>query len=275
MVQIKTILTDNAILTDPHTIAQSIGHHFYSNSSNANLNSDFLKYKQETETNNSPFIYENQSLGDILNEPITLSELNTGLLGKKSNSCGSDKIPFIFLQNLTPSGNLLLLKLFNQIWRLGILPVKWKNAIITPIPKKNDDRFKPTGYRPISVLCSMSKLLEKIVYNRLYWFANKYNLLSPFQHGFRKHHSTTDCHVKIESEILETFANKQIMILISLDLQKAYDTVWRYRVIELLKKWNIHGNMINYLTNFLSQRTFQLKIREYTSYTFDLENGVP
>ncbi|XP_022183531.1 uncharacterized protein LOC111043058 [Myzus persicae] len=275
LVQIKTILTDNAILTDPHTIAQSIGHHFYSNSSNANLNYDFLKYKQETETNNSPFIYENQSLGDILNEPITLSELNTGLLGKKSNSCGSDKIPFIFLQNLTPSGNLLLLKLFNQIWRLGILPVKWKNAIITPIPKKNDDRLKPTGYRPISVLCSMSKLLEKIVYNRLYWFANKYNLLSPFQHGFRKHHSTTDCHVKIESEILETFANKQIMILISLDLQKAYDTVWRYRVIELLKKWNIHGNMINYLTNFLSQRTFQLKIREYTSNTFDLENGVP
>lgn len=70
-VQIQTILTDNAIHTDPHTIAQSIGHHFYSNSSNANLNSDFLKYKQETETNNSPFIYKNQSLGDILNEPIT------------------------------------------------------------------------------------------------------------------------------------------------------------------------------------------------------------
>ncbi|KAL4100873.1 hypothetical protein QTP88_020902 [Uroleucon formosanum] len=274
-VQIKTILTDNATLTEPHTIAQSIGQHFYSNSSNSSLNSDFLKHKQEIETNNTHCIYKNQSLGDILNEPITLCELNTGLLGKKSNSCGSDKIPFIFLQNLPPSGILLLLKLFNQIWRSGTLPIKWKNAIITPIPKKNNDRFKPTGYRPISVLCSMSKLLEKIVYNRLYWFANKHNLLSPFQHGFRKHHSTTDCHVKIESEILETLANKQIMILISLDLQKAYDTVWRYRVIELLKKWNIHGNMIRYLTNFLSQRTFQLKIRDYISNTFVLENGVP
>lgn len=274
-VQIKTILSDNAIHTEPHTIAHSIGHHFYLNSSNANLNSEFLKHKQDIETNYSPFIYKNQSLGDILNEPITLCELNTGLLGKKSNSCGSDKIPFIFLQNLPPSGFLLLLKLFNQIWRSGILPIKWKNAIIIPIPKKNNDRFKPTGFRPISVLCSMSKLLEKIVYNRLYWFSNKHNLLSPFQHGFRKHHSTTDCHVKIESEILETLANKQIMILISLDLQRAYDTVWRHRVIDLLKKWNIHGNMISYLTNFLSQRTFQLKIRDFTSKTFTLENGVP
>jgi len=79
----------------------------------------------------------------------------------------------------------------------------------------------------------------------------------------------------VESEILETLVNKQIMILISLDLQKAYDTVWRHRVIELLKKWNIHGNIIRYLTNFLSQRTFQLKIRDYTSNTFVLENGVP
>ncbi|XP_050066278.1 uncharacterized protein LOC126555393 [Aphis gossypii] len=121
----------------------------------------------------------------------------------------------------------------------------------------------------------MSKLLEKIVYNRLYWFANKHNLLSPLQHGFRKHHSTTDCHVKLESEILDTLANKQIMILISLDLQKAYDTIWRHRVIELLKQWNILGNMIKYLTNFLSQRTFQLKIRDFTSNTFVLENGVP
>ncbi|KAL5233620.1 hypothetical protein ACI65C_001030 [Semiaphis heraclei] len=64
------------------------------------------------------------------------------------------------------------------------------------------------------------------------------------------------------------------MILISLDLQKAYDTVWRHRVIDLLKKWNIHGNMIRYLINFLYLRTFQIKIRDHTSNTFTLENGV-
>ncbi|KAE9528885.1 hypothetical protein AGLY_012460 [Aphis glycines] len=181
-------------------------------------------------------------------------------------SCGSDKIPFIFLQTLPSSGKFLLLR---------IIPIKWKNAIITPIPKNNQNSFKPTGYRPISVLCSMSKLLEKIIYNRLSWYATHHKLLSPCHHGFRKYHSTTDCHVKIETEVIETFANKQSMILISLDLQKAYDTVWRHRVINLLKNWNIHGNMLIFLTNFLSQRSFQVKIRDQRSNTFILENGVP
>lgn len=141
--------------------------------------------------------------------------------------------------------------------------------------KKKHNRFQPTGYRPISILCSMSKLLEKIIYNRLNWFASHHKFFSPCQHGFRKHHLTTDCHVKIEIEVIETFANKQSMILRSFDLQKAYDTVWRHKLINLLKNWNIHGSMLTFLINFLNQRTFQVKISNQTSNTFTLENGVP
>ena len=96
----------------------------------------------------------------------------------------------------------------------------------THIPKKEQDKHKPSGYRLISVLCNLSKTLEKIIFNRLNWYVQRFNLLSSNQHGFRKSHSTSDCHVKIETEILESYANKQTMILISLDLQKAYDTVW-------------------------------------------------
>ncbi|KAE9525443.1 hypothetical protein AGLY_014243 [Aphis glycines] len=244
--QIKTILSENSILTEPQEIAQSIGHYFYTNSSDSSLTHDFLKFKQEkeNETDTTTDLLPNIGQGDILNEPITMLEIELCLRGNKSKSCGSDKIPFIFLQNLPSSGKFLLLRLYNLIWKSGIIPIKWKNAIITPIPKNNQNSFKPTGYRPISVLCSMSKLLEKIIYNRLSWYATHHKLLSPCQHGFRKYHSTTDCHVKIETEVIETFANKQSMILISLDLQKAYDTVWRHRVINLLKNWNIHGNML-------------------------------
>jgi hypothetical protein len=116
--------------------------------------------------------------------------------------------------------------LYNDVWSSGIIPSLWKNASITPIPKKEQDKHKPSGYRPISVLCNLSKTLEKIIFNRLNWYVQRFNLLSLNQHGFRKSHSTSDCHVKIETEILESFANKQTMILISLNLQKAYDTVW-------------------------------------------------
>jgi hypothetical protein len=62
------------------------------------------------------------------------------------------------------------------------------------------------------------------------------------------------------------------MILISLDLQKSHDTAWHFRVINLLKKWNKHGNKMKYLANFSN---FKKKIRDYTSNKFILENGVP
>ena len=111
--------------------------------------------------------------------------------------------------------------MYNNVWSTGIIPTLWKNASITPIPKKEQDQHKPSGYRPISVLYNLSKTLEKIIYNKLNWYEQRLNLLSLYQHGFRKFHSTTDCHVKIETEILESFTNKQSMILISLDLQKS------------------------------------------------------
>jgi len=88
---------------------------------------------------------------------------------------------------------------------------------------------------------NLSKTLEKIIYNKLNWYVQRFNLLSPNQHGFRKFHSTSYCHVKIETEILESYANKQTMILISLDLQKAYDTVWRHKILKILSKWHING----------------------------------
>lgn len=144
-----------------------------------------------------------------------------------------------------------------------------------PSPPKNQNSFESSGYRPISVLCSMSKVLEKIIYNWLNWYAIQHKFHSPCQHGFRKHHSTTDCHVKIETKVIENLTNKPSMILINLDLQKAYETVWRYKLINLLKNWNIHGNMLIFLTNFLNQRFFQVKIRCQISNTFILENGVP
>jgi len=209
-----------------------------------------LKFKETQKLITLPSPTITASQGSILNDPITMSELNSSLEGKKSNSCGPDNIPFLFLQNISIKGKILLLELYNNVWSSGIIPSLWKNASITPIPKKEQDKHKSSGYRPISVVCNLNKTLEKIIFNRLNWYVQRFNLLSPNQHGFRKSHSTSDCHVKIETEILESYANKQTMILISLDLQKAYDTVWRHRVFNILRKWHINGQMLQFHNKF-------------------------
>lgn len=64
------------------------------------------------------------------------------------------------------------------------------------------------------------------------------------------------------------------MILICLDISKAYDTVWRYKVLKSLFNWGIHGNIFKYIQNFLSDRSFRVKVNNTLSEEFNLENGV-
>ncbi|XP_025416794.1 uncharacterized protein LOC112688000 [Sipha flava] len=234
--------------SNPKEITNQIGQFFYSNSSNTSLNPDFLKFKETKELITLPSPTTTTSQGSILNDPITMSELNSSLEGKISNSCGPDNIQFLFFQNISIKDKILLLELYNNVWSSGIIPSLWKNAIKNALP---------------------------LFLRKLNWYVQRFNLLSPNQHGFRKSHSTSDCYVKIETEILESYANKQTMIIISLDLQKAYDTVWRHRVLNILRNWYINGQMLQFITSFLKERSFQVRINEHMSDKFDLKNGVP
>ena len=73
----------------------------------------------------------------------------------------------------------------------GIFPDQLKIAIVTPIYKgKNSDPHWFSNYRPISLLPTISKIVEKAIHNQLYAYMNNNNLLNDSQYGFRKNHST-------------------------------------------------------------------------------------
>jgi len=63
--------------------------------------------------------------------------------------------------------------------------------------------------------------------------------------------------------------------MISLDITKAYDSVWRHRILQILSKILINGNMFNYIKNFLTDRKFQVKVSNSFSDIFTQENGIP
>lgn len=77
----------------------------------------------------------------------------------------------------------------------------------------------------------MCKLFEKIINYRLSWFLEKTNFFSPKQNGFKKNRCTMDSLYEINEEIKQTFAKKQLMGVINLDIAKAYDTTWRHNII--------------------------------------------
>lgn len=121
----------------------------------------------------------------------------------------------------------------------------------------------------------MCKLLEKVINVRLMWFIERISYLSSDQNGFRYQRGTNFSLVKIQSEIENATKNKQFLGMVSLDIEKAYDTAWRPHIISKLQKILCQGNMIKFIKNFLSNRTFQVKVNNVLSETFDQQNGVP
>ena len=79
--------------------------------------------------------------------------------------------------------------IFNQVITLSSFPDEWKMARVIPL-YKSGHRNKPGNYRPISILPTISKIMERILYNQLYNYLTEFGLLRGAQFGFRKSHST-------------------------------------------------------------------------------------
>ena len=117
-----------------------------------------------------------------------------------------------------------LVHIYNVSFQTGIFPDMMKLAKIKPLFKKGDRR-NIQNYRPIFILSAFSKILEKLMYNRLLSFLKKHNTLTNVQHGFREKKSTeTASHSFIES-VQEALDNHLHALGIFLDLSKAYDVI--------------------------------------------------
>jgi len=264
------------LITNPNEISNKLGTHFHSNSNDTSYSPNFIKYKYEKE--NTPIINttEPNNINQLqINSKITRDEIVYTLKKCKSLSPGPDGIPFIFIQYFGPKTQNILEKIYNTIWSDGSFPSTWKKGIIIPINKPGKCKFNTEGYRPITLLNTMCKVLEKIVNFRLIWFLEKINYLTPSQSGFRKNRSTYDNLTTIKKEAEQALQNKQILGLLSIDISKAYDVTWRHYILSKLNKVICNGNMLNFITNFLRNRSFQVKISNQLSDIFTQENGVP
>jgi hypothetical protein len=255
-------------------IAQAFADLFQTNNSNQSHTESFLKHKNEVKNS---FITDSlpQHSEDSYNCTISMDEFNQAFLKCRSKSPGPDDIPYIFLHHLSSFAQQKLLLVYNLIWEYGFFPNQWRKAIIIPIPKSDKNKFYVENYRPISLISTLCKVLEKIINSRLIWHLEVSNKFNKEQCGFRKNHSTLNTSSNIHSHICNVAKVNQHTILVALDITKAYDMVWKQRVILILREWNISGNMITFITNFLQDRSFQTKIGETLSTTHVTENGVP
>jgi hypothetical protein len=107
------------------------------------------------------------------------------------------------------------------------------------------------------------------------WYLERHNLISPNQSGFRKRRGTMDHVVRLETFIHEGFAQKQHVVAIFFDLEKAYDTTWKHGILMDLKNAGLEGHLPRFIQNFLCNRSFQVRVGTTLSDLRRLEAGVP
>ncbi|GFN93821.1 Pol-like protein [Plakobranchus ocellatus] len=202
-------------------------------------------------------------------------DLKNSIVKSNESAAGPDGVYYQFLKHLPESCLHTLLKLFNNIWTTGDIPPSWWEASVVPIPKPEKDPSNPSNYRPIVLTSRLCKTLERMVNDRLVHVLRSRNLLSNVQCGFRKDHSTLDHLVRLETFIKKGFARKKQVLVVFFDLEKAYDTTWRYGILKDLFDRDFRGRLPIFISNFLKDRHFKVKAENTFSSSYHQENGVP
>ena len=122
----------------------------------------------------------------------------------------------------------------------GVVPNELKVAKVVPIYTSGDRRLI-NNYRPVSVLPCFSKILEKLMYNRISNFIHKHNLLNEYQFGFRQKRSTNQALIVLLDKITAALDNGDIVLGVFLDFSKAFDTVDHQILLNKMYKYGIRG----------------------------------
>ena len=115
--------------------------------------------------------------------------------------------------------------------------------------------------------------MEAMVTARLNHFFELNNLITPFQSDFRKHHSTNDHLVRLQTKINGAFGKGHKAIAVFVDIEKAYDMVWRHGLLEKTYKLGIRGPMYNFIETFITGMSYRVNVEGSFSPVQNLVSG--
>ena len=191
-----------------------------------------------------------------------------------NKSLGPNSIPTNILKLVQNEISIPLCQIFNLSFASGTHPEKLRISKTVPIFKKGS-RLSVTNYRPISLLSNLNKIIEKLMFTRVYNFIEKYNCIYELQCGFRQKHNTNHTLINITETIRSALDNKKTVCGIFVDLQKAFDTVNHEILIEKLQYYGIRGITNDWFRSYLTNRKQYVSINGYDSGVKLLHHGVP
>ena len=253
----------NALLTDTADINKHMFEVFFEGKhlENENFNDQFYEEINTLyeEIVNTEYV-DLESNIDIaeLNQPITIKEIKDAI---KCKGKSVDNLNFHpkMLQKLGPNAIQLLHKIFNSC--LEKRTWIWTEAQVIFLRKSGKDSYSKAGsYRPISITSYVGKLFERIISRRIVALLKRNDVKDPDQEGFTEGKNTirylNRLHLGIESDK----ENNLTILVLFVDFEKAYDSIWKKGLITKLFNLRIRGNMLHLIDNFISKRKVSLNI---------------
>lgn len=209
--------------------------------------------------------------------PATTNEVQAAILSSSDSTCSLDSIPTTILKSCLPSLLLPITTLVNLSLDENKFPDSYKHALVKPLLKKfNLPPNDLTSYRPISNLNFISKIIERIIHNRLCTHLNSFPSLTPFQSAYRRLHSTETALLRIQNDLLQSVNNKKVSALILLDLSAAFDTIDHQILLTRLSSYfGITGSALSLISSYLSNRTQSVLINDSFTPSSPVTTGVP
>lgn len=195
---------------------------------------------------------------ELFEMPFDVSELDAVLHGAKVKSCpGMDGIDYFVLKNLTTTLKKCLLKIMNEIYFTGSFPKEWEEFLIFFIPKKDSDKL-----RPISLAQTTLKILEKMLYYRLYWWIEFKKVLPKSQFGFRRNSSCSDNLAILSANVKYNSLRNKDTAAVFLDIKGAYDNVLCDVLMNKLISINISRSAIRFIYNVIHKRVVTVRYND-------------
>ena len=185
---------------------------------------------------------------------VTTDEVIKIVFALKNGAPGYDDIDSKSLKSIVHLIACPLTYVFNLSLSNGVFPMEMKISNVVPLFKGGDEMLF-TNYRPVSLLITLSKVLERVMYNRLINFLNEFKLLFEYQFGFRKYFSSYMALMILVDKLSHYLENGDYVIGIFLDFSKAFDTVNHSILLEKMYYYGIRGPALQWFSSYLSGRT--------------------
>ncbi len=190
-----------------------------------------------------------------------------------NNISGFDGISSKIIKMLKVSLAKPITLIINHMLNTGIFPAKLKIAKIIPIYKKDDETLF-TNYRTISLLPTISKIFENVIFKQIYIFFEEKKMFYNGQYGFRMEHSTEYAALELIDRVKIEMDKQNTPINVFLDLSKAFDTINDIILLEKFKYYGIDGITLKLMESYMTNRTQYVEIDGVKSDLLNLSTGV-